>query len=128
MRTPLLLLLLLCAAATAHDVKEFSELRVLCVACSSGIGASAAKILLEGGAKVVVSSRRVEACQTIVEVRSQLNFGVPSAASFHWTSSFTLHRRCNKHDRAFPTALRSPPMPGYYYYFCAWHASSDGHC
>jgi len=51
----------------AHSQEEFGGLRVLCVACSSGIGRATAEILLEGGAQVIISSRSPNKASDIVK-------------------------------------------------------------
>lgn len=66
MKTLVALTLLFCAVAAAED-GEFQGMNVLCIACSSGIGKSAAEILLRGGAKVVVSSRTQSKCDDVVK-------------------------------------------------------------
>jgi len=53
--------------AAAGSDEEYAGMKVLCVACSSGIGRSAAEILLKGGAQVVVSSRTQSKCDEVVE-------------------------------------------------------------
>jgi len=50
--------------ARAHD--DFGELRVVCMGCSSGIGRSAAELLLAGGAHVVLSARSPEKVKDIL--------------------------------------------------------------
>jgi len=60
-------LFLLANSVLAKKDDEFAGMRVLCVACSSGIGRSAAEILLKGGAQVVVSSRTQSKCDDVVK-------------------------------------------------------------
>lgn len=58
------------SASTAGESSrddDYKGMNVLCVACSSGIGRSAAEILLRGGAKVVVSSRTQSKCDDVVK-------------------------------------------------------------
>ena len=57
--------MMMCAVGCQDD--EFKGMRVICVGCSSGIGKSAAKILVERGADVVISSRRENVCKEAVE-------------------------------------------------------------
>jgi len=58
---PRILLLLSVVLFLSHLTEgaenEYADLNVICIACSSGIGKSAAEILLAEGAKVVVSAR-----------------------------------------------------------------------
>jgi len=56
---------LLASQAWSHG--EFEDLRVVCVACSSGIGLAAAEALLSGGAHVVISSRSPDKAKDIVK-------------------------------------------------------------
>ena len=72
MKAVVLFLFLIVPAVWASLEQPYEGLRVLCVACSSGIGRSAALLLVEGGAQVVVSSRRLAACEEVVSVAADL--------------------------------------------------------
>jgi len=53
--------------ALSHPHDEFGGLRVVCVACSSGIGRATADLLLQGGARVIISSRSPNKASDLVK-------------------------------------------------------------
>jgi len=72
---------LLVVLSSAMFENEYGDLRVICVGCSSGIGASAAQALMKRGAKVVVSARRQDKLNAVVEPFSHLGVGIVGDAS-----------------------------------------------
>jgi len=73
------LLVVLCSADSFEN--EYGDLRVICVGCSSGIGASAAQALMKRGAKVVVSARRKDKLDAVIEPFKTLGLAVEADVS-----------------------------------------------
>jgi len=69
--------------AWCHSHSDFSELRVICMGCSSGIGLTTAEILLEGGAHVVISSRSPDKAKDITKKFPSTVHLIPADASDH---------------------------------------------
>jgi NAD(P)-dependent dehydrogenase (short-subunit alcohol dehydrogenase family) len=76
-----LLVALIVTGVVSSSSQEYANLRVICVACSSGIGRAAVEVLLEGGASVVVSSRRKEACEDVVKKYPKTGFATACDAT-----------------------------------------------
>jgi len=74
---------LVTSQAWSHPHSDSSDLRVLCMGCSSGIGLAAAEALLSDGAHVVISSRSPDKAKHIVKKYPSTAHLIAADASDH---------------------------------------------